>query len=216
MKRSQFITAALFAALVPVVACNQASETDVVDSRSTPPATGESAVATSGTLPADGALLDDATVTSRIQAKYFLDPTIKGRRIQVDTRGGIVTLQGEVASDNERAQALLLARTTEGAERVEDALTVNAGIDTPSDGAPAASDAPVPANADDEALTALVLSRFGEDASLKGASIVVTAKDGVLLLDGILPTAAAKQRALSVARGTEGVVQVIDRIRVER
>jgi len=212
MKRSQLITAALFAALVPVAACNDASDRDSVESRSMTPAAGESAVATSGTLPAERAILDDATVTSRIQAKYFLDPTIKGRRIQVDTQGGIVTLRGEVASDHERAQALLLARTTEGAERVEDALTVNAGIDAPA----AASDVPVPSKADDEALTALVQSRFGDDASLKGASIEVTAKDGVLLLDGAVPAAAAKQRALSIARGTDGVVQVVDRIRVGR
>jgi len=212
MERSQFITAVLLAALVPVAACNSASNRDIVDSRSTTTPADESAVATSGTLPAEGAPLDDATVTSRIQAKYFLDPTIKGRRIQVDTQGGIVTLRGEVASDHERAQALLLARTTEGAERVEDALTVNAGIDAPA----AASDVPVPSKADDEALTALVQSRFGDDASLKGASIEVTAKDGVLLLDGAVPAAAAKQRALSIARGTDGVVQVVDRIRVGR
>jgi hyperosmotically inducible protein len=213
MEKSQFVTAALFAALVPVAACNNASDRDAVDSRSVTPAAGESAVATSGTLPAGRALLDDATVTSRIQAKYFLDPTIKGRRIQVDTQSGIVTLRGEVASDNERAQALLLARTTEGAERVEDALTVNAGIDTPA----AASDVPVPAKADDEALTALVQSRLGDDTSLNAATMItVTAKDGVLLLDGTAPTAAAKQRALAIARGTDGVVQVIDRIRVGR
>lgn len=213
MKRSQFITAALFAALVPVAACNDASDRDSVESRSTTPAAGESAVATSGTLPASGALLDDATVTSRIQAKYFLDPTIKGRRIQVDTQGGIVTLRGDVASDNERAQALLLARTTEGADRVEDALTVNAGLDASA----AASDVPVPSKAEDEALTALVQSRLGDDTSLNAATMItVTAKDGVLLLDGTAPTAAAKQRALSIARGTDGVVQVVDRIRVGR
>lgn len=213
MKRSQFITAALFAALVPVAACNDASDRDSVESRSTTPAAGESAVATSGTLPAEGAILDDATVTSRIQAKYFLDPTIKGRRIQVDTQGGIVTLRGDVASDNERAQALLLARTTEGADRVEDALTVNAGIDASA----AASDVPVPSKAEDEALTALVQSRLGDDTSLNAATMItVTAKDGVLLLDGTAPTAAAKQRALSIARGTDGVVQVVDRIRVGR
>jgi hyperosmotically inducible protein len=212
MKRSQFITAALFAALVPVAACNDASDRNSVESRSMTPAAGESAVATSGTLPAEGAILDDATVTSRIQAKYFLDPTIKGRRIQVDTQGGIVTLRGEVASDNERAQALLLARTTAGAERVEDALTVDAGID-----APAASDVPVPSKAEDEALTALVQSRLGDDTSLNAVTMItVTAKDGVLLLDGTAPTAAAKQRALSIARGTDGVVQVVDRIRVGR
>ena len=215
MERSQFITAVLFAALVPVAACNSASNRDIVDSRSTTTPADESAVATSGTLPAEGAPLDDATVTSRIQAKYFLDPTIKGRRIQVDTQGGIVTLRGEVASDNERAQALLLARTTEGAQRVEDALTVNAGLDATA-AATSSSDVPVPARANDEALTALVQSRFGDDASLKGASIEVTAKDGVLLLDGAVPTAAVKQRALSVARGTDGVVQVIDRIQVRR
>src|SRR5688572_7497472 len=205
MKRSQFITAALFAALVPVAACNDASERDSVESRSMTPAAGESAVATSGTLPAEGAI-DDATVTSRIQAKYFLDPSIKGRRIQVDTQGGIVTLRGEVASDNERAQALLLARTTEGAERVEDALTVDAGIEAPV----AAGDVPAPSKADDEALTALVQSRLGDDTSLNAATMItVTAKDGVLLLDGTVPTAAAKQRALSIASGTDGVVQVV-------
>jgi hyperosmotically inducible periplasmic protein len=210
MERSQFITAVLFAALMPVAACNSASNKDLAARSTTTPAD-ESAVATSGTLSVEGAPLDDATVTRRIQAKYFLDSTIKGRRIQVDTQAGIVTLRGEVASDNERAQALLIARTTEGAEGVEDALTVNAGLD-----AAASSDVPVPARADDEALTALVQSRLGDDASLKGASIDVTAKDGVLLLDGAVPTAAVKLRALSVARGTDGVVQVVDRIRVGR
>ena len=210
MQRSQWITAALCAALVPVAACNRAYENDA-ESPSTAVA-GESAVATSGTLPADYGVIDDATVTSRIQAKFFLDDTIKGRRIEVDTQNGIVTLRGEVASDNERAQALLLARTTEGAERVEDALTVNAGIEasasTPTAGVPA------PPIAADEALTALVQSRLGGDNAT--TTIAVTAKDGVVLLDGTAPTIAAKQDALSVARGTDGVVQVIDRIRVSR
>ena len=50
----------------------------------------------------------------------------------------------------------------------------------------------------------------------KAATITVTAKDGVVLLDGVAPTAAAKQRAISIARDTDGVVQVIDRITVGR
>ena len=215
MQRSQWITAALCAALVPVAACNRAYDNDA-DSSSAAVAE-DSAVATSGTLPADYEVIDDATVTSRIQAKFFLDDTVKERRIQVDARNGIVTLRGEVASDNERAQALLLARTTEGAERVEDALTVNAGIDASASTAGVSSDAPSPANAGDETLTALVQSRLGDDTALNAATtIAVTTKDGVVLLDGTAPTPAAKQRALSIARGTDGVVQVIDRIRVGR
>jgi osmotically-inducible protein OsmY len=127
-----------------------------------------------------------------------------------------VTLRGDVASDNERAQALLLARTTDGVERVEDALTVNPAIDGPAPDAAAPSDAPVPSSADDEALTSRVQASFAEDALLETATLTVTAKDGVVLLDGIAPTAAAKQRAIAAARTTDGVIQVIDRITVGR
>ena len=71
---------------------------------------------------------DDATVVSLIQAKYFLDPTIKARRIDVQVADRVATLHGQVASENERSQALLLARTTPGVQRVEDYLTLDAGI----------------------------------------------------------------------------------------
>jgi osmotically-inducible protein OsmY len=216
MQKSDFLTAALLAAVVPVAACNYAYSDRDADSRTTATPADDAAVATSGTLPAGDVLLDDASVTRRIQAKFYLDQSIKARRIDVDAQAGIVTLRGDVASDNERAQALLLARTTEGVQRVEDALSVNVALDSSSVAAPASSDLPAPARADDEALTSLVQSRFGEVASLNGATIAVTAKDGVLLLDGTAPTAAVKQQAISVARDTEGVVQVIDRIQVRR
>jgi osmotically-inducible protein OsmY len=73
---------------------------------------------------------------------------------------------------------------------------------------------PTPPHSDDEALTALVQSRLSAEPALKAASIQVTAKAGVLLLDGTLPTATAKQRAIALARGTEGVIQIIDKLSV--
>src|SRR5207237_1550897 len=85
------------------------------------------AVATSGTVENTAPVTtgsDDARITSSIQSKYFLDDRIKGRRISVTSDGGVVTLNGEVGDDTERAEALLLARTTEGVKRVEDSLTV--------------------------------------------------------------------------------------------
>jgi len=89
------------------------------------------AVPTAGTVVAGAAdraveFLDDARITSAIQAKFFLDDAIKGRRITVNTHDGVVALHGEVSSEAERAQALLLARTTAGVERVEDSLTIGA------------------------------------------------------------------------------------------
>jgi osmotically-inducible protein OsmY len=214
MPRSDLLTAALVAAVVPLAACNYAySDKDAADSRATAAPADESPVATSGTLP-DRPALDDAAVTSRIQAKFFLDPVLKQRRIDVDTQSGVVTLRGDVASDNERAQALLLARTSEGVERVEDALAVNVAMDTPPPVVAAPAEVPAPSSADDEALTSRVHARFGEDVSLNTATITVTAKDGVVLLDGMAPTTAVKQRAIAAARSTDGVIQVIDRMTV--
>jgi hyperosmotically inducible protein len=139
--------------------------------------------------------LDDARITSSIQAKYFLDDKIKGRPINVETTNGVVTLRGEVGSEIERGEALLLARTTEGVKRVEDSLTVTGGPD-------------------DNALSARIQSTLSADGQMKGASIDVTARSGVVLLEGTAPSTAAKQRALSLARDADGVTQIIDRIRI--
>ncbi len=186
----------------------------------------EPTVATSGTLPSVNiplAPIDDGRVSTSIQAKLFLDSTLKGRRIDVETRQGVVTLRGDVASDAERAQALLLARTTDGAQRVEDALTVNAALDQKAapaspavQGTPAAPAASAPSQGQDAAIVTSVESRLAGDRQARTATIEVTVKDGVALLDGTAPNAAAKQRALTLARETQGVVQVVDRLRVAR
>lgn len=178
-------------------------------------------VATTGTLPSASiplAPIDDGRVSTSIQAKYFVDNTLKSRRIEVNTSNGVVTLRGEVASDTERAQALLLARTTEGAQRVEDMLTVNAALGS-AQAAPAAQSDPAAAPAvqsQDAALVKSVQSRLAADRQARAAMLEVTVKDGVVLLDGTAPNAAAKQRALTLARETQGVLQVVDRIRVGR
>jgi hyperosmotically inducible periplasmic protein len=73
-------------------------------------------------------LIDDARITTTIQARYFLDDRVKARRIAVEAHAGVVTVRGAVGSEDERAQALRIARETEGVTRVEDALTVDAAV----------------------------------------------------------------------------------------
>lgn len=168
------------------------------------------AVATTGTsIPNSSRVtltpVDDVRITSSIQSKYFLDDLVKGRRINVDTSQGVVTLRGEVTSESERAQALLLARTTEGVQRVEDNLAV-----TGSTGSGSRGSAP-PA---DEILTTNIQSKFFLDPKVRPGNIDVTSKDGVVLLQGTVPTAAAKTQAIAIAQDTEGVAQVVDRLKV--
>ena len=191
-------------------------------------------VATTGADPADAAAqpsaggatatLTDDMINSRIQAKYFLDSAVKGRAIDVATTNGVVTLRGQVASDTERAQALLLARMTEGVQRVEDSLTVDASLSMPlpsksGPGSAALSTAPAAigtggAGTADTALEGTLQQKLAGDKQLSSAKIQVSARDGVVLVEGTVPTSAAKQQALSTVRGTEGVVQVVDRITV--
>jgi hyperosmotically inducible protein len=72
--------------------------------------------------------LDDDRITSMVQARFYLDSSIKMRSIHVTTRNGVVTLRGSVNNEVERAQALLIARHTTGVGRVEDLLVVDAGL----------------------------------------------------------------------------------------
>jgi hyperosmotically inducible protein len=214
------------------------------------PPTGTSAapmpqlVGTSGssesTTSTSAAGLDDSTVTSLIQAKYYLDPHVKARSIDVSSTNGVVTLRGQVASDNERAQALLLARTTQGVQRVEDSLTIDASLSQPTGGAApgsaslpsssiagagtAAPSAPSAsrstavgtsgARSADATVESALRSKLHGNAQLKG--IEISARDGVVLLQGSVANQTAKQRALSLVRETEGVTQVVDRLTIKR
>ena len=172
------------------------------------------AVATSGTRPgapdptteagnAANAPSNDALITARVQSKYFVDDRVKGRRIDVDTRNGVVTLTGQVADEDERAQALLLARTAEGVARVEDHLTV---------APPAVEQAAMALN--DATLTTTIQAKYFVDPVVKAGAIDVSAKDGVVVLHGTVANDATRKQAIAIAQNTEGVSQVIDRLTV--
>ena len=66
-----------------------------------------------------------AALTAKIKAKMALDDRVKAARIDVDAAGSVVTLSGQVGSEEERAQAVRLARETDGVTSVVDRLTVN-------------------------------------------------------------------------------------------
>lgn len=165
------------------------------------------AVATGGTTDTVGGpagAVDDRRITSSIQASYFLNESIKGRHIDVDTTNGVVTLRGDVGNESERAEALRLARTTEGVRRVEDSLAVV------EQNAPQTA----VANTVDGTLVTQLKSRLSGDSQTKSANLEVTANNGVVLLEGSVATDALKERALTLARETDGVTQVVDRVRV--
>lgn len=65
----------------------------------------------------------EAATTARIKAALAADPNLSAFDISVTTNGGEVTLEGTVASEEQVAQAVIVAMETEGVERVVARLT---------------------------------------------------------------------------------------------
>ena len=181
----------------------------------------------------------DAWITTQVQAKYFGDSVVKGRNIDVDTSNGVVTLTGEVSDAAERQRAIAKAKEVDGVTRVVDRLAIGRG-DTASAAARAADKADkakdkVDAKADrakdkadkagdkldrldkeisDAWITTKVQSKYYLDTDVKGLQIDVTTNGGVVTLTGKVGSAAERQKALSLAKSTDGVKQVIDKLTV--
>jgi hyperosmotically inducible protein len=71
-----------------------------------------------------GAWIDDATTTASVKSKLLNNPNTKGTKIDVDTRGDVVTLSGQVASSEEKSLAGELARNTGDVKDVRNQLVI--------------------------------------------------------------------------------------------
>ena len=181
--------------------------------------------------------LSDAWTTTQIYAKFFADPDIKGRNIDVDTTAGVVTLTGEVHSAAERTQAVAKARGTDGVTRVVDKLTLTPG-DRPltaevRDKAAATRDKAVAdwprrkeqaktaahrvgKEISDTWITTKVQSMYFLDREVKGMDIDVTTNAGIVTLAGAVDSDAARKKAIADANSIEGVKQVVDKLVVKK
>jgi hypothetical protein len=66
----------------------------------------------------------------------------------------------------------------------------------------------------DEGITASIKTKLAADEAVKAFQVDVDTQNKVVTLRGVVENASAKERAIAVARGTEGVSDVIDQIRV--
>lgn len=180
----------------------------------------------------------DPGITTAVKSKLAADDVVKSYRIDVDTKEGVVTLSGEVDNAAAKARAVELARGTEGVRDVVDKTAIVAGVTPPGgiDDKAAATTGQAARDADkkiddaqkkagetadnigdatkDAALTAAVKSKFLADTKISGLKIDVDTRLGIVTLNGTVPTAAEKQRAVAVAKETDGVKKVVDNLKV--
>jgi osmotically-inducible protein OsmY len=75
--------------------------------------------------PGTGTAPTDASITQAVKEKLLLQPETSSQNIVVDTHEGVVTLSGTVKSLQAKEQVILIARGTQGVQRVEDKLSVS-------------------------------------------------------------------------------------------
>jgi len=71
-----------------------------------------------------GTYVDDATLTTRVKAKFAEDPTVSALAISVETFKGMVQLSGFAKSGEEKAMAERLARGVSGVSGVKNDIVV--------------------------------------------------------------------------------------------
>ena len=89
-------------------------------------------VATAGVVPnavaqdrTMGAKVDDAKITASVKTKLATDNAKNLVHVNVDTRNGMVHLQGSVPTERDKMQAEKLAKATDGVVSVQNDLVVS-------------------------------------------------------------------------------------------
>jgi hyperosmotically inducible periplasmic protein len=172
----------------------------------------------------------DAGMTTNIKSKMAADDTVKAHQINVDTRNGVVTLSGDVDSSLAKERAVQIARNTDGVRDVVDNISVtesaptgglydrdqvdrgtgSVGTNDRQDGVVGRTEGAVA----DASITSAVKSKFLADSDISGLRINVDTANGVVTLTGTVKSRAEAERAVMVARNTEGVTRVVDNLRV--
>lgn len=70
------------------------------------------------------ALIEDSAITTSLKASYLKDDFLKGIDIHIVTKDGVVTLSGELASNEDINKAIKIAKGIEGVKDVTSNLEV--------------------------------------------------------------------------------------------
>ena len=187
-------------------------------SREEPQTTTAAPPATAAEQPAQR---DDSWITTAVQAKYYATDDVRGRNVSVVSRDGVVTLRGEVESDNAKQRAVALAREVEGVKNVQDYLVVQTAATSPDPRGPNAAAQPTGTSGRDESaepawITTKIQAQYFINPEIKPWNIdVTTSNEGVVTLEGEVDAADDKAEAVRIARATDNVTRVDDRLRIK-
>jgi hyperosmotically inducible protein len=148
----------------------------------------------------EGRRHSDSAITSVLQTSLEASDKVKARQVEVHTREGVVYLTGVVDTEEARREAGRVAWRTEGVRGLVNDLTVG--------------ERTVGSFIDDVMISSKVKSKLIADSAIKAGDIDVGSSQGVVTLIGRVSSQTIKDTAERIARGTKGVKDVANELRV--
>lgn len=148
-----------------------------------------------------GEKLDDAVITSKVEAKLAADPEVSAFNVDVDTEDGVVRLSGIVKHEKAREEAADLARGTDGVRSVVNDIQVG--------------DITVGERLSDASITVKVKAKLAADPEINPFNIDVDTDGKVVTLSGTVASRDAKLEAEQLARNVKGVEKVRNLLKVK-
>ena len=142
----------------------------------------------------------DAGMTSMVEAALEANDKVKAGEIDVQTREGIVYLNGVVETAEARREAGRVAWRVEGVTGVANDLTVG--------------ERTVGSWVDDVVISSKVKSQLISNSKIKAGDIDVSSSQGVVTLIGRVSSKEIKTDAERIARATKGVKNVNNELMV--
>lgn len=185
------------------------------------------ALAVAATTPQEGTTAAaHQDVNARIHQRLRADRSLRGYDIDVSVNDRVATLSGTVATEQEKLHAGRLARV-DGVRKVDNNIRVDhdavkgttgrvehGAEDVGRTGEHAA--AKTGEVVTDGWITTRIHQRFMGVDELKGSDISVDTNDHVVTLKGTVLSEAGRRRAVELAKGTEGVHDVVDHLTIGR
>ena len=147
--------------------------------------------------------ISDATTTATVKSKLLWNGNTGGLDINVSTKNGHVTLEGEADSEPSKALAERLTANTDGVRSVDNGIQVTDDLDRPDDDSRGVDDVVA-----DTWITTKVRSSLIFTSNVPARSIGIETTDGVVSLDGKVDNEATKELAIEIASGIRGVKNV--------
>ena len=167
-----------------------------------------------------GNAISDSWITLKIHSQFIPEDALSDSDIDVDTKSGVVTLNGTVASEAGRTKAIAIAKATDGVNAVTDNLKVTPAASARAAGEKAGEKTREVAGTSGKAVTdgwlkSKIASQFVTEDLLDKSDIDIDVSKGAVALNGAVRTMEAKNKATAIVKGTDGVKSVQNTLKID-